>query len=169
MQTDNTITICGNLTRDPETRYTQSGAAVTTITIAATPRQYNKQTGQFENGPALFMRATAWRQLAENITDQLVKGQRVIATGHLKQDTYTDKTGAQRTSIELQLEDIGPSLKFAARPAQTAPPTATQGQAQNAGGGWPQVAQPPQAQANYQAPAGGQQGDPWSVPENPPF
>ncbi|KWZ75468.1 single-stranded DNA-binding protein [Winkia sp. UMB3158] len=155
MQTENTFTISGNLTRDPETRYTQTGAAVTTITIAATPRQYNKQTGQFENGPALFIRCTAWRQLAENITDQLTKGQRVIATGHLKQDTYTDKTGAQRTSIEMQLEDIGPSLKFATRGAQT----------------------PPQAQGTYQAPAGGQQGDPWAQPnqpaqgfdQNPPF
>lgn len=111
---ENTLTIVGNLTADPELRFTQGGASVANITIASTPRVYNKKTQEWEDGEALFMRATIWKDAADNVADSLYKGVRVIATGKLKQRSWDDeKTGTKRTSVELEIEEIGPSLKFA--------------------------------------------------------
>ena len=108
-----TITITGNLTADPELRFLQTGTAVTTCTIASTPSTYNKQTGAWDDGETLYMRCTIWRALAEHAAQSLTKGTRVIAQGRLTQRSYTTKDGDNRTSIELQVDEIGPSLRHA--------------------------------------------------------
>ena len=108
--TDNTLTIIGNLTADPELRFIPSGAAVVNFTIASTPRVYDKTTKEWKDGEALFMRCTAWRELAENIAESLNRGTRVVATGELEQRSYETKEGEKRTSVELKIKDIGPSL-----------------------------------------------------------
>lgn len=107
------ITVVGNLTADPELRYTQSGVAVANMTIASTPRSFNKQTNDWEDGEALFLRASVWREFAEHVAGSLTKGARVIAQGRLKQRTYETKEGEKRTSIELEIDEIGPSLRYA--------------------------------------------------------
>jgi single-strand DNA-binding protein len=110
---ETTITIIGNLTADPEIRVTNTGTAVASFTIASTPRVYDKATGAWKDGDALFMRCSAWRDLGEHAGDSLTKGQRVIATGRLKQRSYEDREGVKRTVVELDLEEVGPSLRFA--------------------------------------------------------
>lgn len=107
------VTVTGNLTADPELRYTQSGLAVVNFTIASTPRVFSKEDNDWKDGEALFLRASAWREHAENIAASLHKGAAVMASGVLKQRTYETKEGEKRTSIELEVEDIGPTLKFA--------------------------------------------------------
>ena len=106
------ITIVGNLCADPELRFTQSGAAVVGFTVASTPRVLDKATDKWVDGDALFMRCTAWRQLAENITECLPKGTRVVVTGRLEQRSYETKEGEKRTVMEMQVDEIGPSLKW---------------------------------------------------------
>lgn len=105
-------TVTGNLTADPELRYLDSGIPVANLTIADTPRVFNKQKDEWEDGVTVFIRATLWREAAENLTQSLTKGQRVIATGKLKQSNW-EKDGEKRSSIELDIEEIGPSLKYA--------------------------------------------------------
>ncbi|WP_311158135.1 single-stranded DNA-binding protein [Rothia dentocariosa] len=107
------ITVVGNLTSDPELRYTPAGAAVANFTIASTPRTYNRQTGQWEDGEALFLRASIWRDYAENVAETLKKGTRVIAQGRLKSRSYETKEGERRTSMEIELDEIGPALRYA--------------------------------------------------------
>lgn len=114
MSTGETIvTVVGNLTADPELRFTQGGLAVVNLTIASTPRSFDRASGEWKDGEALFMRASAWREFAEHIAGSLTKGARVVASGRLRQRSYETKEGERRTSIELELEDIGPSLKYA--------------------------------------------------------
>lgn len=113
MAGETTITVVGNLTSDPELRFTQSGLAVANFTIASTPRTFDRQTNEFQDGDPLFLRASAWREFAEHIAGSLTKGTRVIASGRLKQRTYETKEGEKRTSIELQVDEIGPSLRYA--------------------------------------------------------
>lgn len=108
-----TTTVIGNLTADPEIRYTPSGVPVASINIASTPRSYDKATGQFKDGETLFMRATVWQQYAENVAESLKKGDRVIATGRLTQSVWTSKEGVKQSRIEMQADEIGPSLRFA--------------------------------------------------------
>jgi single-strand DNA-binding protein len=110
---NNTITIIGNLTADPELRLTKSGTSVANVTIASTPRSFNKQTQTWEDGEALFLKGTVWKDLAEHVTDSLVRGARVIATGKLIQRSYETKEGEKRSSYELEIEEIGPSLRYA--------------------------------------------------------
>ena len=110
---DTTITITGNLTADPELRFTASGAAVANFTVASTPRTFDKASGEFKDGEALFMRCNIWRQAAENITESLSRGMRVVVTGRLKQRSFETKEGDKRTVIELEVDDIGPSLMYA--------------------------------------------------------
>lgn len=105
------VTVIGNLTADPELRYTGSGTAVANFIIASTPRTFDASTGRWVDGDTLFLPATAWRSAAEHAAVSLAKGMRVIATGALKQRSYTTKTGEQRTVVELEVEDIGPSLR----------------------------------------------------------
>lgn len=105
------VTIVGNLAADPELRYTQGGVAVTSLRVGSTPRTFNRQTSQWEDGETVWVRCTAWRDLAENIANSLQKGTRVIVTGRLKPaSAYQAASGEARASIELEIEEIGPSL-----------------------------------------------------------
>ena len=116
--TDATLTIIGNMVSAPELRFTPSGAAVAGFTIASTPRRYNRDTQQYEDGEPLFMRCSLWRQPAENATESLTKGMRVIAQGRLKQRSFETREGEKRTVVELDVDEIGPSLKFATATVQ---------------------------------------------------
>ena len=134
------ICVVGNLTADPELRYTQSGVAVANFTIASTPRQFDRQAGEYRDGDPLFLRASVWREMAEHANQSLTKGMRVIAQGRLRQRQYETKEGEKRVSVEIEVDEIGPSLRFA-----TAMVTRNQGQ-----GGSP-------------APAGGAGGADWGT------
>lgn len=129
------ITVVGNLTADPELRYTQSGLAVANFTIASTPRTFDRQANDWKDGEALFLRASCWREFAEHVAGSLTKGSRVIATGRLKQRSYETKDGEKRTAIELEVDEIGPSLRYA-----TAQVTRSSGGSGGSGGGRPQGA-----------------------------
>ncbi|MCU1570287.1 MAG: single-stranded DNA-binding protein [Naasia sp.] len=107
------ITVVGNLTADPELRYTQGGLAVANFTIASTPRSFDRASNDWKDGEALFLRASVWREFAEHVAGSLTKGSRVVATGRLKQRSYETKEGEKRTSIELEVDEIGPSLRYA--------------------------------------------------------
>ncbi|WP_085528423.1 single-stranded DNA-binding protein [Kocuria massiliensis] len=120
------ITVVGNLTGDPELRFTPSGAAVANFTIASTPRTFDRQSGEWKDQEALFLRCSIWREAAENVAESLTKGQRVIAQGRLKARSYETKEGERRTSMELDVDEIGPSLRFA---------TASVNRNQRSGGG----------------------------------
>ncbi|RJQ83403.1 single-stranded DNA-binding protein [Pseudonocardiaceae bacterium YIM PH 21723] len=113
MAGDTTITVVGNLTADPELRFTPSGAAVATFTVASTPRQFDRASGEWKDGEALFMRCNIWRQAAENVAESLTRGMRVMVQGRLKQRSYDTREGEKRTVIELEVEEVGPSLKYA--------------------------------------------------------
>ncbi|WP_030149516.1 single-stranded DNA-binding protein [Mycetocola saprophilus] len=107
------VTVVGNLTSDPELRYTQSGLAVANFTIASTPRNFDRQSNEWKDGEALFLRASVWREFAEHVAGSLHKGARVVATGRLVQNAYETKEGEKRTSMELEVDEIGPSLRYA--------------------------------------------------------
>lgn len=154
MAGETTITIIGNLTADPEPHTATNGILVVGFTIASTPRTFNRQTNQFEDGQALFIRCSAWRDMADHVAQTLHKGMRVIAQGRLQQRTYQAKDGTQRTIVEMQVDEIGPSLKYATAQVQ---------RIQHANGG--QNMAPMQAQS--QAPTAGGWGapaDPWGAP-----
>lgn len=161
------ITITGNLTKDPELRFTSSGAAVADFSIAVTPRTYNKQTQQWEDGDPQFYRCSLWRDAAENAAETLRKGMRVIAQGRVSLRSYENRDGQQRSELALQVDEVGPSLRYA-RAQVTKAPT---GSAQPAQQYTPQA----QPQATRNAPAGGTSGDPWAqqsqptFPDEPPF
>ena len=110
---DTTLTITGNLTADPELRYTPSGHAVAAFTVAASRRVYNSDSGQWEDGDTLFLRCSAWRHLAEHLTESLTKGIQVVVTGRLKQRDYETTDGQKRTVYEVDVDDAGPSLRYA--------------------------------------------------------
>lgn len=174
-QGDTPITVVGNLVNQPELRFTQSGTAVANFRIASTPRVYNRNTQQYEDGEPLFLGCTVWKQLAENVATSLQKGMRVIVQGNLKQRSYQTQQGEQRQSYEIDVQEVGPSLRFA---------TANVERAQQGGG-----AQQPQQQGGFggqQSPQGGfgqqqtqqaqQSQDAWSQApagfggdEEPPF
>lgn len=107
------ITVVGNLTDDPELKFTPSGAAVANFTVASTPRTFDKQTNEWKDGDALFLRCAAWRQLAENVAESLQKGQRVIVTGALKVRNYERQDGSKGTSVEMNVDEVGPALRYA--------------------------------------------------------
>ena len=157
MAGETTITIVGNLTADPELRTTGQGAQVASFTIANTARVYNKQTGQYEDGAALFMRCSAWRDMASHCAQSLAKGMRVIAQGRLQQRSYQAQDGSNRTVIELQVDEIGPSLRYATAQVQKMQSGGYQG---GNGGGYQQ---PQQAQQQSQG------ADPWAAPVEPEF
>jgi len=163
MAGDTLITIIGNLTSDPELRFTPSGAAVANFTVASTPRQFDKTSNEWKDGETLFMRCSIWRDAAENVAESLARGNRVIVSGRLKQRSY-EKDGVKRTVIELDVEEVGPSLKYAtakvARTERTSP-----GHAQVATSG-----PVPDPWAVTRAPAQQAPGDPWgSRNDEPPF
>lgn len=107
------ITVVGNLTADPELRFTPSGAAVANFTIASTPRTFDKNTQEWKDGEALFLRASVWRDAAENVAESLSRGTKVIATGKLKQRSFETREGEKRSVVELEVDEIGPSLRNA--------------------------------------------------------
>ncbi|WP_290851905.1 single-stranded DNA-binding protein [Gordonia sp. (in: high G+C Gram-positive bacteria)] len=111
--TDTVITVVGNLTADPELRFTASGAPVANFTVASTPRTFDRQTNEWKDGEALFLRCSIWRDAAENVTESLVKGTRVVVQGKLKQRSYETREGEKRTVVELEVDEIGPSLRYA--------------------------------------------------------
>ncbi|GBF17541.1 single-stranded DNA-binding protein [Rhodococcus sp. Br-6] len=113
MAGDTVITIIGNLTADPELRFTPAGAAVANFTVASTPRNFDRQTNEWKDGEALFMRCNIWREAAENVAESLQRGSRVIVQGRLKQRSYETKEGEKRTVVELEVDEIGPSLRYA--------------------------------------------------------
>lgn len=162
MAGETVITIVGNLTADPELRTTSAGAQVASFTIASTPRSWNRSTNQFEDGQALFLRCSAWRDLASHCAQTLRKGMRVIAQGRLQQRSYQAQDGSNRTVVELQVDEIGPSLRYATAQVQKIQSGGYQGGNAN-GGGYQQ--QPQQAQQQSQTPA----DDPWSAPVEPEF
>lgn len=113
MAGDTILTVVGNLTADPELRFTPSGAAVANFTVASTPRMMDRQTNEWKDGDPLFMRCSIWREAAENVAESLTRGSRVIVTGRLKQRSYETREGEKRTVVELEVDEIGPSLKYA--------------------------------------------------------
>ncbi|BDZ45357.1 single-stranded DNA-binding protein [Naasia aerilata] len=156
------ITVVGNLTADPELRYTQGGLAVANFTIASTPRTFDRQANDWKDGEALFLRASVWRDFAEHVAGSLTKGSRVIATGRLKQRSYETKEGERRTAIELEVDEIGPSLRYA-----TAQVTRAAGGGREGGGGGRGVssgADEPWAPSAPAAAGGGGGGDVWNTP-----
>lgn len=113
MAGDTIITVTGNLTADPELRFTPSGAAVANFTVASTPRSFDKSKQEWIDQPALFMRCNVWRQAAENVAETLTRGMRVMVSGRLVQRSFTTKEGEKRTVVELEVDEVGPSLKYA--------------------------------------------------------
>lgn len=158
MAGETVITIIGNLTADPEIRTLSNGSEVVNFTIASTPRTFNRQSNQWEDGQALFLRCSAWRDLASHCAQTLRKGMRVIAQGRLQQRSYQAQDGSNRTVIELQVDEIGPSLRYATAQVQKMQSGGYQG---GNGGGYQQ---PQQAQQQSQAPA----DDPWGAPAGEP-
>jgi single-strand DNA-binding protein len=159
------ITVVGNLTADPELRYTQGGLAVANFTIASTPRTFDRAANDWKDGEALFLRASCWREFAEHVAGTLTKGSRVVATGRLKQRSYETKEGEKRTSMELEIDEIGPSLRYATAQVTRAPGGSDRsgGSNSNSGGARPQaVADEPWA-ASAPASSG---DDVWNTPGN---
>ncbi|GGK73433.1 single-stranded DNA-binding protein [Ornithinimicrobium pekingense] len=147
------ITIVGNLTADPELRFTPSGAAVANFTVASTPRQFDRQANEFKDGETLFMRCSVWREAAENVSESLTRGARVVVTGRLVSRSWQTQEGENRTVMEMQVDEIGPSLRYA-----TAKVTKAQrGGGQQGGWGGQQGGQPAAGGAS----SGGQQSGGW--------
>ncbi|MGH3467886.1 MAG: single-stranded DNA-binding protein, partial [Thermocrispum sp.] len=130
MAGDTIITVVGNLTADPELRFTPSGAAVANFTVASTPRQFDRQTSEWKDGDPLFLRCSIWRQAAENVAESLTRGARVVVQGRLKQRSFETREGEKRTVFECDVDEIGPSLRYA-----TAKVTKTSRSGASSGGG----------------------------------
>ena len=152
MAGETTITVIGNLTADPELRFTPNGAAVANFTVASTPRTFDRQTNEWKDGDAMFLNCSVWRQYAENVAESLSKGTRVIVSGRLKSRSYETREGEKRTVFEIDVDEVGPALRYA-----TAKVTRTQGGG-GGGGNW----QGNQGGNTGGGGGGGQQPDPWS-------
>ena len=113
MAGETVITVVGNLTADPELRFTPSGAAVANFTVASTPRTFDRQSGEWKDGEALFLRCNIWRQAAENVAESLTRGARVVVQGRLRQRSFETKEGEKRTVVEMEVDEVGPSLRYA--------------------------------------------------------
>lgn len=166
MSGETVITVIGNLTADPELRWTQAGAPVADFTVASTPRTYDRNAGEWRDGDTLFMRCSVWRETAENVAESLRKGMRVIVQGRLTQRSYDTQQGERRTVVELQVDEVGPSLRRA-----RAQVTRVQAQAASA----PSASAPGSGGAGGWAPSAmldAPQHDPWgasAAPSEPPF
>jgi single-strand DNA-binding protein len=150
------ITVVGNLTADPELRFTPSGAAVANFTVASTPRTFDKNTNEWKDGDALFLRCAVWREAAENVAESLHKGTAVIVQGRLKQRSYETKEGEKRTVVELEVDEVGPTLRRASAKVTKAARSGGGGGYSGGGGGG----------QSYGGGGGGQQGgtpDPWAT------
>src|SRR5262245_9990913 len=175
------ITVVGNLTDDPELRFTPSGAAVANFTVASTPRNFDKNSNEWVDGEAMFLRCSIWRQAAENVAESLQRGMRVVVQGRLKSRQYETREGEKRTVFEIDVEEVGPSLKYAT--AKVTKTTRQGGGGGYSGGGAPQQGGGGDDPWATPAPAqgGGRQGggqsapanDPWGAPaggsDEPPF
>src|SRR5690349_21119293 len=181
MAGETVITVVGNLVDDPELRFTPSGAAVANFRIASTPRTFNRQTNEWKDGEALFLSCSVWRQAAENVAESLTRGMRVVVQGRLKARSYETREGEKRTVFEIEVEEVGPSLKYATAKVTKATRSGGGGGG-SYGGGAPQGGDDPwatpaggqsaPAQGGASAPqGGGQQRDPWAGGSNdePPF
>jgi single-strand DNA-binding protein len=168
MAGETVITVVGNLTADPDLRYTQNGLAVANFTIASTPRNFDRASNDWKDGEALFLRASVWREFAEHVASTLTKGSRVIATGRLKQRSYETKEGEKRTSIELEVDEIGPSLRYATAQVTRAASSRDGG---NGGAATSRgaVADEPWAASAPDAPAGDVWNTPGSYSDETPF
>ena len=170
------ITLIGNLTADPELRFTPNGAAVANFTVASTPRTFDRQTNEWKDGDAMFLNCSVWRQYAENVAESLTKGMRVIVSGRLKSRSYETREGEKRTVFEVDVDEVGPALRYA-----TAKVTRTtggggggySGGGNSGGGSWsPSGDNAPQQSGQqgggYNRPAG---NDPWAQAQSdePPF
>ncbi len=155
MAGETVITVVGNLTADPELRYTQNGLPVANFTIASTPRTFDRQANEWKDGEALFLRASVWREFAEHVAGSLTKGMRVIAQGRLRQRSYQDREGNNRTAIELEVDEIGPSLRYA---------TAQVTRAASGGGGQSRPQQQQQVSDEPWSTPGSTSADAWSTP-----
>jgi single-strand DNA-binding protein len=191
MAGETVITVVGNLTNDPELRFTPSGAAVAGFTVASTPRTFDRESNQWKDGDPLFLRCSVWRQYAENVAESLTKGMQVIVQGRLKQRSYETREGEKRTVVELDVDEIGPCLKFATAKITKAARSSGGGGGGGYGGGgggdWPNSApaggsvqrsggqqsggQPPQQQEDPWATSGGGAGGGWGggYSDEPPF
>ena len=159
MAGETVITVVGNLVDDPELRFTPSGAAVANFRIASTPRVMNRQTNEWEDGEGLFLSCAVWRQAAENVAESLQKGMRVVVQGRLKQRSYETREGEKRTVYELDVEEVGPSLKYATAKVTRTTRQGGGGGYSGGGGGGQQGGGAPQGGGR---PAGGD--DPWATP-----
>jgi single-strand DNA-binding protein len=155
MSGETTITVIGNLTNDPELRFTPSGSAVANFTIASTPRTFDRQSNEWKDGETLFLRASVWREAAENVAESLTKGMRVIVSGRLKSRSYDTKEGEKRTVIELEVDEIGPSLRYANAKVNRTQRNPQGGQATGGFGGQRNGGKGDQSQP---------QDDPWGLP-----
>jgi single-strand DNA-binding protein len=190
MAGETTITLVGNLTADPELRFTPSGAAVANFTVASTPRTFDRNSNEWRDGDAMFLNCAVWRQAAENVAESLQKGMRVIVSGRLKSRSYETRDGEKRTVFEIDVDEIGPALKYA-----TAKVTRTSGgggqgagarssggssgsssSSSSSGGGGGSFGDDPWASGNGGQSAASsnrpqQSSDPWATPQNsePPF
>ena len=144
------ITVVGNLTADPELRFTPSGAGVASFTVASTPRTFDKQAQEWRDGETLFMRCSVWREAAENVAESLTKGARVIVQGRLVQRSWDDKDGNKRTVVEMQVDEVGPSLTRATAKVTRSAKSSSSNGYRNTGG------------QHGHTPGGGQAGDPWA-------
>jgi single-strand DNA-binding protein len=164
MAGDTQITVVGNLTGDPKLRFIQSGAAVANFTVASTPRTFDRQSNDWKDGDTLFMRCSLWREAAENVAESLTKGMRVVVTGRLVSRSW-EANGEKRTVTEMQVDEVGPSLRYATAKVTRTPRTGGQGGGGGFSGGG-------QGGGSANAPAGGSANDPWaSAPasDEPPF
>ena len=188
MAGETVVTLVGNLVDDPELRFTPSGAAVANFRIASTPRTYDRQTGEWKDGESLFLSCSVWRQAAENVAESLQRGMRVIVQGRLKSRSYDDREGNKRTVFEIDVEEVGPSLKMATAKVQK---TSRSGGGQGFGGDDPWASNQGASGAgqgggsqgggswggNQGGGQGGGQSDPWATPgaspgghnDEPPF
>jgi single-strand DNA-binding protein len=167
------ITVVGNLTADPELRFTPSGAAVASFTIASTPRTFDRNSNEWKDGEALFLRCSIWRQAAENVAESLTRGSRVIVSGRLKQRSFETREGEKRTVIELDVDEVGPSLRYAtAKVNRTARGSSSGGgfgsQGGSGGGGGNGAPSDDPWSSAPSAPAGGGGGNDYTSDE-PPF
>lgn len=153
------ITIVGNLTGDPELRFTPSGAAVANFTVASTPRTFDRMTNEWKDGDAMFINCSVWRQVAENVAESLTKGMRVIVQGRLKSRSYETQSGEKRTVFEVDVDEVGPCLRYATAKVTRNPSSG--GNYQSGSAGWSTPPAEPPSPAN----------DPWATAQNdePPF
>lgn len=167
MANDTPITVIGNLTADPELRFTPNGAPVANFTVASTPRTFDRQSNEWRDGEAMFLNCSVWRQYAENVAESLSKGMRVIVQGNLKARSFEDRDGNRRTSYEIDVTEVGPSLRYASAKVARNP----QGGGQSQRSGWGQQGQSSWGQQPQRQPQQQSHGvDPWAVSnEEAPF